>query len=632
MAEQKAKKNTHHEAAQPGRQSAPELPTHVAKEYGLHHIVAEAENKASTKKNQASDGVAVPEDQGVAPVVTDPKTDAAVDDIIAKEGDELLAVQDAIAGATTLPVKPRGFWGKIGHGLKVWVTNPWARWITIVIVFAAAMTITLVPKARYFVLNSVGVRSSVGIKILDRSTQLPLKNVTVRVDGREAKTDIRGEARLTNVRLGSQKLTIRRIAFETITRDVTIGWGSNPLGTMALKAAGLSYSIMVRDFVSDKPLAGVEARSTDQTINALSDKNGLITLTVSDTDPKEITVTIAKKGFRSEALALNPGRVNDNSAKLVPSAKTFYISNASGRYDLYASDIDGRGKKVILNGTGNETANTGMALAPSPSAEWVAYVSTRDGARSRDGYLLRGITLVKYDGSAATTLERVEQIRLIDWVGSRIIYQVTVAGASAANSQRNRLISYDSATNSRVQLATTNHFTGIHSIQGVIYYATGAADPSSEPAFMRIRPDGTNRQTIFKQEIWTVLRTSHTTLALQSKDGWRSYTAGAELRRLEGAPSSTSRRYADSPDGTRAATVETRDGKAAVMVASLRGGADKKVTTMEGATTPLRWLNDTTILFRVVTETETADYAVSTLGGSPRKVVDLTNTFGLSPL
>ena len=272
-----------------------------------------------------------------------------------------------------------------------------------------------------------------------------------------------------------------------------------------------------------------------------------------------------------------------------------------------------------------------MSLAASPAGDWAALVSTRDGVRGKDGYVLRGLTLVSADGKAVTAVERAEQIRLIDWVGTRLIYQVTASGSSAASAQRNKLISYDYTTNSRIQLAAANTFSGVHVIRGTVYYAVGAADPSASPYFARVRPDNTARQTIWSKEVWTVFRTGYASLGLQTPDGWYSYTAGGGApAKDDSVPNVTSRLYTESPDGVKTAWLDTRDGKGAVIVTDVAGGKEAMLPGISGGVYPLRWMHPTTLIMRVVTGTETADYAVSTLGGQPRKITDLTNSFGFS--
>ena len=57
--------------------------------------------------------------------------------------------------------------------------------------------------------------------------------------------------------------------------------------------------------------------------------------------------------------------------------------------------------------------------------------------------------------------------------------------------------------------------------------------------------------------------------------------------------------------------------------------ASKKEQTLvarSGLSQPLVWLSASTLIFRVETGNETADYVVSTEGGEPQKVRDVTKT------
>ncbi len=604
--------------------SAPELPAAVAKQYGLHHLVPKKGAPSSDAPAGKNDG-----DADTPPelaVLDEPETDIAVDEITAADDDVLLAVEDALAD-DQLPDQPvrRGFWKRIGHFFRLWATNPWAWWGTLAVLFAGIVAGTLIPPVRYFAFNTAGVRSSTSIKIIDAETRLPLRHVTVRIGNKKAETTINGTAILKGLRLGPQTLRIERVAFQAVTKRIVLGWGSNPQDAVPLTATGLRYTITVRDYVSDTPLAGVEA--TSEGLNALSDKNGTITLTVDDHEPQELPVTIAKAGYRTDHLTLKPSQSAVTRASLVPDAKSFYISRQSGAYDLYVMDIDGADKKVVLKATGMETSNTSLAVAPA--GNWAAMVATRDAVRSKDGYLLQAITLVNADGSTATTLERAEQIQLIDWIGTKVLYQVTVASASAANSQRSRLISYDYTTNARVQLAAADRFNAVHVIKDTVYYAVGGGDPAVRPSFMKTKIDGSGRQTVWDKEVWTVWRTGYSTLALQVLEGWYDY-AGTGTPAKANLPTTDSRQYVLSPDGSRAAWVDIRDGRGTVILTDLATLKDTELVAVGGLTYPLRWLNATTILYRVVVNGETADYVFSTAGGQPRKVADVTNTYGFT--
>ncbi|HSX07879.1 MAG TPA: hypothetical protein VLG11_03205 [Candidatus Saccharimonadales bacterium] len=553
----------------------------------------------------------------------DPQTDEAVDDIVSREADELLDAEDSQKESHNRG--GRGFGARFKDFFYFWWHNKWARWITILVVLASIATVGAVPKLRYKVLNAAGVRASLSVAVLDNTTQLPLKNVTVSIEGRQASTDINGVAKVTNLRLGPATLTVQRIAFATTTQPVTVGWGSNPLGNVTLKAVGTQYIIKVTDYLSGKPLANVEATSNG--IEALSDNTGKVTLTVDNQDAVPVPVAIILNGYRTEQLTLPAANSLTASVQLVTDRKVVFISKQSGHYDLYKVDVDGKNKQVLLAATGTENEN--ISLLMSPDGTKAALVSTRDNSRDTDGYLLSTLTLVSIADGATTTLDHAEQIQLVDWVDHRLIYDEAAAGASAANPQRYKLISYDYSTSSRIQLASANQFNGIATANGVVYYAVSATDPSAQASFNKIRPDGSGKQTIYNQEVWSVFRTDYGTFSLQTPSGWYAYATGSGQLTKAGAPAAfVSRAYSDSPDGQRSLWVDTRDGQGVLLGFTLAGGKETTLQKQDGLTYPVYWLSDDTVIYSVVNRTETADYVLSLSGGTAHKVVDVTHTYG----
>ncbi len=559
--------------------------------------------------------------------VPDPETDKAVEDIIAQESDELLAAEDAHREPDT--TGRRTFGQKLKDFFAGWWRNKWARWITIIVLLAAIGTVAAVPKARYAVLNIAGVRASVSVIAVDDSTQLPLKNVTVSVAGQQVTTDINGIAKISKLKLGPQTVTIKRIAFQTVTQNVVLGWGSNPLGNIGLKAVGVQYVINVTDYLSGKPIANVEATSNG--IEALSDKNGKVTLTIDteDADAASVPVAVILNGYRTEQLNLPADATKPTNVQLVTDRKDVFISKQSGHYDLYKVDIDGKNKQVLLPATGNENEN--ISLVVSPNGDEVALVSTRDNMRDSDGYLLTTLTLVNIASGASTTLDHAEQIQIIDWIDKRLVYEEASAGASASNSQRYRLLSYDYVSSSRIQLATANQFNGVITANSVVYYALSSTDPNAKPAFIKIRPDGTGRQTVYNQEVWSLFRTDYNTIALQTPTGWSNYSIQTgQAARGEAPTSFVSRLYNDAPDGTHSLWIDTRDGQGALLLYDIAGSKDTIVQTGDGLTYPVRWLNSNTVIYNAANRAETAHYVFSLGAPKAHKIADVTHTYGIT--
>jgi len=611
--------------------TAPEVPHAIAKQYGLHKEPLHASSKtADTSAAQAAPAgqqpvtdSAQPDEDTISALdarIESPETDAAVEDILSKESDQLLGIQTGEA----LPPPVQKPAGRFKRFFRSWWRNKWARYSTIIIILLAIAAAAAIPDSRYAILNRCGVRSSASVIALDDTTQLPLKNVTISIDEQTAQTNRDGVAAVHNLKLGKHRLTVKRLAFAPYSQDITIGWGSNPLGKVSLKAVGSQYEILVKDFLSGKPIAGAEAES--ESVNALSDKNGKIVLTVSDTNITSLDIALNAPGYRTEKITLNGTVTQHTELAMVPSQKTVFVSKESGKYDVYSSDLDGRDKKLLLAGSGLE-GNT-ISLAVSPDNSQAALVSTRDNLRDEDGYLLYALTFINVATGASVTVDHAQQLQLVDWLGTKLIYRSTSASASAANPARNRLVAYNYQANARTQLAAANQFNTVLSANGYVYYSVSSNDPNASLGLYRVKPDTSDRERLTDQEVWTGLRTGLNTISLQTPAGWFSFDLSSKKVQSSGAPANfTSFYFAADPKDTQKAWADTRDGKGVLLLKQNDSDQTKTLVVQPGLAAPLRWLNDQTLIYRVVTSSESADYAVSTEGGPPRKISNVSATY-----
>ena len=57
---------------------------------------------------------------------------------------------------------------------------------------------------------------------------------------------------------------------------------------------------------------------------------------------------------------------------------------------------------------------------------------------------------------------------------------------------------------------------------------------------------------------------------------------------------------------------------------------DASVKTQSGLAYPVQWVNSASVIYRVSTGSETADYAVSVLGGTAHKISDVAPSYGFA--
>jgi hypothetical protein len=469
--------------------------------------------------------------------------------------------------------------------------------------------------------------------VIDSSTLQPLKNVQVTVAGVSSQTDSNGTAKLEHIKLGRTNLVIQKRAFATVTKAITVGWGSNPEGDVRLSAAGAQYSFIVTDYLSGKPIQKAEAASGEG--NAVSDKDGKIVLTLDTSnkaDTDELSIDVTAPNYRTETVKITAGNKEISSVKLVAGRKDVFVSKRSGKYDVYTIDIDGKNEKKIISGTGVERDD--IALSTAQNSDTAAYVATRENSRNADGYLLSTLYIVDTKTGALVKADQSEQIRLVGWSSDqRLVYVKIAAGASAANPKRNRLMTLNTKNVSdSKELASANYFNDVvMSGDTVLYAPSSTLQDSPHPGLYSVNANGTSALTVTDKEVYNIFRTDYETVTLGVAGGtFLSYKIGAPASNLASAAStSTNRFYVDSSTSSRSLWIDSRDGKNVLLSYDKTAKKDTTVLTKSGAKIPLYWLTDNTVIFRVNDGKEVADYVVNVDGGEAKKVQDVTNTTGI---
>lgn len=562
----------------------------------------------------------IPKESPLEADIDSAATEKAVNDIIASEGDELLAAKDE----KTKEIKP----AKVKKKRKSLFKKSGFWWTFAFLLMAGILAVIIVPTTRYAVLNAAGVRSKASLLVLDQSTQQPLKNVNVTLSGAKAQTDAEGVARFEKLPLGPSHLTVEKRAFASFQRSETIGWGSNPLADVSLKPTGSQYTFIVTDALSGGPIASAEASYSDSNANA--DDKGVITLTLDKQSDGNIKVRIKAVGYRDEVIDLSLSAKQNITIKLVPARSVAFVSKRSGTFDIYKIDADGKNEQLVLKGTGSEQTN--VTLAQHPTEDVAVLIASRSGKRDTDNNLLSDVILVNLKDGTTKQISQSTSVRAVDWVGNRFVYVQTKQGAKADDPNRDVLTSYDYISGDIKQLATTNYFNDVVSANGKLYYAPASAYQNGvNLGLFVVHADGSGKQPIFSKEVWSINRTSYDHLLLAVQQDWYDYTlGGGQPAKLNGQPSNTTpRQYVDSPDGKKSVWVETRDGKPSIISYDVATRAEKVVFAQAGIKTPLRWLGSQTVVYRLATSSETADYGISINGGEPKKLVNVIDTKGI---
>ncbi len=85
----------------------------------------------------------------------------------------------------------------------------------------------------------------------------------------------------------------------------------------------------------------------------------------------------------------------------------------------------------------------------------------------------------------------------------------------------------------------------------------------------------------------------------------------------------TSRSYSVSPSGEKAVWVDIRDGKGVLLLYDTVQKTESVILTKSGLGSPVEWLNNSTLVYRISTVQETADYVFSIEGTESKKIADV---------
>lgn len=584
-------------------------------------------------KNQLGDD-SQPQVEDVEPNLADIDAEAEVETSDDAEADEAVVAGVAAIGGLALK------WHHVKQFFSRWWNNKRQRYWTLSGLGAVLVLLMVVPLTRFGIMNAVGIRASASIIVTDDETGLPLKSAVVRVGLNEIQTDDNGRAELRSLRLGDQEVLVTKPGYGDQSWGQRLGFGSNYLPEAKMTATGTRFVFKMTDWHGgqplDKVLAEVAIEGSNEPASAFSSSEGLLRLVTPPSD-EDLEVTFSLEGYNELKFKTSPANFDEQSVKLVKAGYNAFISKRSGKFDLYRSRLDGSEETKILDATGRER-ESGLLLSVDPTAKYAALVSTRDGERNNDGFILSGLFLVNLESAEVTRLDSSESITLAGWDGERLIYTAQSSGQSGYSATRFSLRSFQIGNLAAETLETSNYFYGVVLANGRVYYAPGESFKQNRPPehFMSMQADGTDRRTHVESQTVRIARTDFNTLVLETltddyKQQWYSLTLADQAAvKLAGQPASfeywaTNSDFVSSPDGDWLAWQEERDGKDVIILRE-KGGSERVIASIDGASSPLRWVGNDLVVFRVAKPGESADYIVSRmLDAETIKLSDATN-------
>ncbi len=502
------------------------------------------------------------------------------------------------------------------------------RYSVIIAILAVTGLMIFVPSARFATLGALGFRGTVIVTVKDAETSQPLKDVKVSINGQDSSTNEEGLATINEVKLGNHNLEVSKTAYATSSQTLTVSVGDTRPDEVLLAPTGTPFTFNVTDWISDAAI--VKAEVSYQDSSAFSDEDGQVRLTVPPLNESEFIVSIKAEGFKPAEAKIQASVVEPTSVKLVPVGKRVFISKRGGVYDLYKSDLDGKREQKLVAGTGKERDE--LALSVNYKANRAILVSSREGKRNTNGELMDGIFSVDLKSGELTKIAEAYRIQLIGWVGDAVVY--TKYSYLAPVNKQYVISSYNVSDGATANIANASGFSDILTTDSYVFYIpVSYSTPAIKPYLYRKDVNGTNRTIIRASETWSVLRQGSNSLIISAPDNtWlEADLTGANLLTLDGPPArayrSVSHLYVANPDSNESLWVDQRDGKGVLLLhkPGTPDSSDKALVRQSGLRTPVAWVDNTRVIFRVNTDQETADYIVSINGGEAKKISDVSD-------
>lgn len=604
------------------KSTAPELPE-----------AAQAESTEPPTSNEADNSESQTE---LAPVpdqtLDDQKTDEAVDEIVAEEGDTVLAVEDARRKKLTGAAKPPSDWKA---KLKSFFKNKWT-WAGIAVILIALFA---VPVTRYKVLG-LFIKKTVVITVIDSKTSSPVSEARIQLAGVSAKTDESGEAKL-KTGVGSHKITVTKKYYTDYKGNYFVGFSKQANSQIRFVATGRLVPVKVINKITGKPVSGVKVEAQGTTAKTNSQGQAQIALPVkADSYQAKLSFT----GFNETNVTIKviDKLVTQNTFGLVPSGQVYFLSNLNGTIDVVKSNLDGSGRKVVLEGTGNEQQSTTGLLA---SRDWHYLV-----LKARRDTPKPALYLINTDNDKVTPFDNSDsEFNLIGWYAHSFMYSLDKNNLAAWQPGKQIIKSYDADHQQLNQLDQNlaegaqssyayQNLSNFYILNGVLSYTVEWVNISGDlngknDSIRAIQPNGQGKKDY---QNFAAATTGYIQAALYAPQAvyYSVYDTTAnknnyfEFENLSVKSASIDQTsfdqgyptYLFSPSGSKTFWTELRDGKNALFIGDSNAGGKKQIASLSDYA-PYGWYSDNYVL---VSKNNSELYIMSPVGSkeTPLKITD----------
>ncbi len=543
---------------------------------------------------------------------------------------------------TPQSASPRvSFGDKVKRALKS--KKFWAIFISLVL--ATGIALWFIDPVRWWALTMMGQRTTLHIHAIApgeaNQADAELKNVQVVVNNRQFLTDQNGKVTITDQPYGKAEIKATKQGYADATATTTLDF--NPFFTLLgsqeadeaaqqvhleLKAIGVAASFKIIDFLSSQPITTGQFNVGDLTVKP--DEQGIVSFKAPAQDSNKVQVvsSMADK-YINKTFEVTIGNKEDEVPNIVfvPAGKHYFMSKRDGALGIYSSNLDGTDIQQLIPGTGKESSTT--AFTVSPSGKYGVLASTRDGVRNDKNILLHRIYVIDLEKKQMTRVDEAPSFEFADWSGDTLVYNTLNTEGSPSAKLRTIEVSSKKLTD----IASSYGFgRKIISLDQVVFTQFDQNDSGEVKAQVRRADLKTSAVKDLHQNVsaYNIVQNDFDRVAFQTltDQKWHEFNFNtSQLKDVAQPTEQNTQTFLSTAnnDNTKRLLIDRIDGKFTLITKTTADAAEKQLYGTGGLGGPVRWIGDV-IVFRVITDRETADYAISTKGGEPKKIADVTAT------
>ncbi|MGD8373243.1 MAG: hypothetical protein PVI21_00065 [Candidatus Woesebacteria bacterium] len=539
--------------------------------------------------------------------------------------------------------RPDSFKGKLKKLLKsrkFWI-------LTALSLTACLIAAWFVQPSRLWLVNLLGQRTSLNITVSipadGKQEASKLQNAIVMVNGKEYKTNQEGVVNITDQSYGQVDIDVTKNGYESVNLKRTLDFdpffyvcGGRQADEdvrnieFSLTSVGIATAFKAVDWLSGQPITSGEYQVGD--LKVKPDDTGLVEFKAPPSDNSKVSLTSIFEGeYIDKTFEVDSGAEKVAVVEFVPAGRQYFTSKKDGALGIYSSNIDGSDQKLVISGTGKETDYTPFVV--SPDGKYGLLASTRDGAKDDKHALLQYLYIVDLEKRLLTKIDEAHYFAFTDWSDDVMVYQKQQTANITDENSIAQLRAVDVSTGNLQDIATAASFgRKIVGLQQVAYVQRirDKIGDTYTTSFNRYDLKNSSAKELATGVVDNnVVQASFDVVGFQTQSDqkWHEYNLNASALKDSAQPTaSTSKAYINgaSPNNKNRLIVDRIDGKFTIIAKSIDDGAEKQIFGDGALTGQVRWLQDNVITFRIVSDQQTADYAVSIKGGEPKKISDVT--------